>query len=110
MMLGISLDPCFIPFGADEEVYPAPIFQMSRRVKEEAFIIFLLFLFFVWDALGKEGRSPSPLCVFEAEYSHRRKLPSWLPVPAEAAFRTNSQQKAAGAQSRPWAPCPVCAH
>lgn len=110
MMPGISLDPYFIPFGADEEVYPAPIFKMSRRVKEEAFMIFLLFLFLFGMPWGRREGSPSPLCVFEAEYNHRRKLPSWLPVPAEAAFRTNSQQEAAGAQSRPWAPCPVCAH
>lgn len=109
MMLGISLDPCFIPFGADEEVYPVPIFKMSRRAKEEAFIISLLFLF-LFGRAGGRGRSTSPLCVFEAEYDHRRKLPSRLPVPAAAALRTHSQQEAVDAQSSPWAPCPVCAH
>lgn len=62
MMLGISLDPCFIPFGADEEVYPVPIFKMSRRAKEEAFIISLLFLLLFGRAWGR-GEGPPPHCV-----------------------------------------------
>lgn len=62
MMPGISLDPCFIPFGADEEVYPASIFKMSRQVKEKAFIIFLLFLFLFGRPWGRSGGPPPP-CV-----------------------------------------------
>lgn len=113
MMLGISLDPCFILFGADEEVYPAPIFKMSRRAKEEPFIISLLFLLLSGRAWGRGGGPPPPCVSLKRSTitdDHRRKLPSRLPVPAAAALRTHSQQEAVDAQSSPWAPCPVCAH
>lgn len=79
MMLGVSLNPCFIPFF--QNVYTSE--------KKEAYSILIVFVF-VWGALRG---SVSPLCVFKAESNHRYKLPSRPPAPAEAAFRTNSQQR-----------------
>lgn len=107
MRLGVSLNPRCYSLWYWWGCVPSTIFKMSRQVKREAFIIFLLVLFLFGGALGV---LPPPLCVFKIEYNHRCKLSSRLPAPAEAAFRTSSRQEAADAQSRPWAPCPVCAH